>query len=187
MSAAAAAGTRRGILHNNSRFMEIQEKYLAPNTSNNNSDAAPGAVSNINYMPWVLGNTGPVRGTRRLRGINRRHLSNKNKKKSNNIVRRRREKFLRTLRAQRHVHVRSQLPAVAAPAYVYENRRANNNVNEKEREERIRSYDPATWFTPGMGSNLSESREARYEAIRKREENEARAQKERENDLSRWG
>lgn len=169
----------RGVLKNNSSFMLLQEKYMARNTSNNNSDAAPGPNRNINYMPAVLGRTAPVSGTRKIRGINRRHLSNTNKKKSNNIVRRRREKFLSTLRAKRSVPVQTQLQVAPiymppTPTYSY------NNDREKEG---INNYDPASRYTSELGRNLPESVLSRAEYIRQRNENEEYARQQREQEL----
>ena len=171
--------------------MLLEEKFMALNTSNNNSDAAPGSISNVNYMPKVLGYTGPVRGTRRLMGINRRHLSSRNERKSNNIVRRRREKFLRTLRAQRGVPVRAQLP-VAAPVYspppppVYSYTYNNNRENARESRyvNGINTYDPASFmYASGAGSNTYELRQSRAEAMRQQNENAERERQLRDQEL----
>lgn len=200
----------RGVLKNNSRFMLLQEKYMARNTSNNNSDAAPGTNRNVNYMPMVLGNTGPVRGTRRLRYINERNLSKNNIRRSQNIISRRREKIrrrnnaLRTLRAQRRVPVQSQLavraaapayrapaavaaaapeyraPAAAAYTYSHNNSGGNNyngryaTIKSPNGNYQINTYDPGSFmYVSGAGSNTYEARQARAEAARQRNANEA--------------
>jgi hypothetical protein len=164
----SAVGPRR-ILRNGSHFLEHEEKFMARNTSNNNSDAAPDEFSNINYMPAALmWETGPVRGTRRIANIRTRHLSARNKNKSKNITRRRREKFLKTLSKQRRVPVRAQIQHFT-PIY------ANNGHREHD-PNTYNSYDSATLFGRGMGglgSKTHEVREAGYKAARERNEEEA--------------